>query len=163
MIRVEVRSRLRAPADVVWAEATTPAGIARELAPWLRMTMPRRLRHATLATVPLGVTLGRSWLLLGGIVPVEYDDLALIERGPHRFLERSQLASARVWEHERAVSEVAAGCELVDRLGVELRAPLRWLPGVAVIVRALVRAVFVHRHHELRARHGVGPEVFQKA
>lgn len=42
-------SELPLPAATVWARAMTPEGINYELAPWLRMTMPERLRARALA------------------------------------------------------------------------------------------------------------------
>ena len=44
----------------------------------------------------------RSWILLAGIIPVEYDDIVFEEVEPgHRFQERSSMFTLRVWEHER--------------------------------------------------------------
>ena len=116
---------MAADADEVWAAATAIDGVLHELRPWLRMTFPRRWRGATLADVPLGTPLGRSWILLGGVIPVEYDLLTLVERGPRRFREHSAMATLRVWSHERWVEECDGGCTLSDRLGWEMRVPLR--------------------------------------
>jgi hypothetical protein len=89
-VTVERTTALAAPAERVWARVTTFAGVNDELRPWLRMTAPRRLRDASLDDVELGRPVCRSWVLLGGVVPVEYDDVTLVERGPGmRFLERS--------------------------------------------------------------------------
>ena len=154
----EIASTLAAPAERVWAVALSEDGINFELAPWVRMTMPRGIRPGSgIADVPVGEPLGRSWLLLARVVPVDYDELCLAERGPGmRFLERSRLGSARAWEHERAV--VAAGdgaCELTDRVAIELRAPLRAIGGGAIAAR-IIRALFEHRHRRLRERWGEG-------
>lgn len=92
---VERRTLLGAPARTVWRRATTPAGINAELGPWMRMTVPRRLRAVTLDEVELGVRICRSWVLLLGVIPFEYDDLVLVERGPGlRFVERSSTLMA---------------------------------------------------------------------
>lgn len=56
----------------VWRRVTSFDGINAELGPVLRMRTPPALRDATLATVPLGVPLGRAWILLFGVLPVEY-------------------------------------------------------------------------------------------
>jgi ligand-binding SRPBCC domain-containing protein len=152
----DITTRLAAPAGRVWAAALSEEGINHELAPWLRMTMPKSIEPGmTIEDAPLGEKLGRSWILLGRFLPVDYDDLCLVERGPGmRFLERSQLGSARSWEHERAV--VPAGsdaCEITDRVEIELRAPLRALGGTRVAARVL-RALFTHRHKRLTQRWG---------
>ena len=152
----EISSRLAAPAERVWATALSEEGINFELAPWVRMTMPPRVASGSgIADVPLGEPLGRSWLLLGRVLPVDFDDLRLVERGPGmRFLERSQLGSARAWEHEREVETAGAGaCEITDRVAIELRAPLRAIGGGAIAAR-VIRALFEHRHRRLRERWG---------
>jgi hypothetical protein len=87
---VKQSSRLPIPADVVWARAVTEEGINDELRPLLRMTFPRELRGLTIDEVEVGVPLGRSWILLGGVLPVDYDDLLLaaLFRHRHRRLAR---------------------------------------------------------------------------
>ncbi|MDQ3571841.1 MAG: hypothetical protein M3383_03140 [Actinomycetota bacterium] len=161
--RFEIATRLAASAEQVYAWALTPEGINHELGPWLRMTMPKSIPPGmTIEEAPLGEKLGRSWILLAGVIPVDYDDLTLAERGPgFRFLERSQLGSAKAWQHERVVVATgAATCAVTDRLELELRAPLRVLGGSA-IARRVLRALFTHRHRRLRRRWGEdsGPEI----
>ena len=86
-----VSSALDRPAAEVWERAVTEEGINDELAPILRMTMPPGLRGKTVDTVEVGAELGRSWILLGRLLPVDYDDLKLVELEPgRRFLERSR-------------------------------------------------------------------------
>ena len=86
---------------------------------------------------------------------MDYDDLCLVELGPSfRFLERSKLGSARVWEHEREI--VATGdesCEITDRLAIELRSPLRAIGGGRMAPR-IIKALFEHRHKRLAERWG---------
>jgi ligand-binding SRPBCC domain-containing protein len=143
-------STLPAAAEDVWARAVTPEGINDELRPLLRMTMPRSLRGGTISEVPLGEPLGRSWILLFGLVPVDYDDLGLAERGPgFRFLERSTMLTMSSWEHERSVRPVGEGCEVTDRLTFRLRRPLAAVPGFAGLARAIVARLFAHRHRRL--------------
>lgn len=152
----EITTRLAAPAERVWAAAISEEGINDELRPWLSMTFPRGVDpETTIEDVPLSEPIGRSWIKLGGLVPVDYDDLCLAERGPGmRFLERSQLGSARRWEHERWVEPRGdEACEIGDRVGIELRAPLRALGGTRVAGRIL-RALFIHRHRRLVQRWG---------
>ena len=88
----------------------TEEGINDELAPILRMTMPPGLRGKTVDTVEVGAELGRSWILLGGLVPVDYDDLKLVELEPgRRFLERSRTLTFAVWQHERTIEPEGDG------------------------------------------------------
>jgi hypothetical protein len=110
------------------------------------------MRDRTIDDVPLGEPLGRSWILLFGLLPVDYDDLTLAERGPGlRFLERSALLSMRRWQHEREVKPTSEGCEITDKLTFELRGPLAILPGSGRLAPAIVGWLFRHRHRRLIA------------
>lgn len=151
METVEQSSIVRIPAAEAWARATSPAGINDELRPWLRMTIPGRLHGLGIGDVRVGEPLGRSWILLGGILPVEYDDIRLAELEPgRRFLERSSMLALGVWQHERIVEPAGEGaCRVTDRLGFELRFPLARLPGARRLARAIVAALFRHRHRRL--------------
>jgi ligand-binding SRPBCC domain-containing protein len=151
-ITFERSTRVAAPAEEVWRSATTPAGINDEFKPWMRMTVPRKLRAMSLDDVELGVQLGRSWVLLLGVVPFEYDDLVLVERGPgFRFLERSSTISARMWQHERTVVPSGSECAIVDRVVAELRPAVTRVPGAAAVFQRVVAAIFAHRHRKLAA------------
>lgn len=147
----EFTSVLDAPRAAVWAAVSTPAGINDELAPYLRMTMPATMRTLDAATVPLGVRLFRSWILLGGVVPIDYDDLVLVALDPGAgFHERSSMATARVWEHVRTLRDEGADrCVLTDRASFVPR--FAW---AAPVLRAIVPRVFAHRHRRLRRRFG---------
>jgi len=148
----EISTELAAGPEEVWQHATSPAGVNYEMAPWLRMTFPRDARVLTAAWAP-GRTLFRSWLLVGRILPLEYDDVsfAAVEPG-RRFLERSVLLSQRVWAHERIVEPLGSpsrGCRVTDRLAFEPR--IAWL---GAVYEAIFRGVFAHRHRRLRRRFG---------
>jgi ligand-binding SRPBCC domain-containing protein len=134
----------------VWARVTTARGINDELRPLLRMTAPASLRREGLAHVELGRRICRSFVLLLGVLPVDYDDVTLVRLDPPAgFLERSRMLSQRVWEHERTLEEVAEGCVLSDRVRYEPRLPV---PDRAL--RALYAAVFRRRHRRLRRHFG---------
>lgn len=138
-------------APEMWGRATAPEGINDELAPVLRMTIPRGLRGKTIDDVEVGVPLGRSWILLGGLLPVDYDDLCLAELDPgRRFLERSKTASLDPWQHERIVEPAGeARCHVTDRLDFELKPWVAWVPGSERVATAIVRFLFRHRHRRL--------------
>lgn len=151
MHSVEQTSVIPRPAAEVWDRAVSEQGINDELAPILRMTMPARLRGKTVDSVEVGVPLGRSWILLGRVLPVDYDDLCLAELEPgRRFLERSRTLSFAVWQHERIVEAVdPRSCRVTDRLGFELKRGIAWIPGVARLAGATVAFLFRHRHRRL--------------
>jgi hypothetical protein len=147
---IRVSSRLPAAPEAVWSRAMSAEGINDELGPLFRMTVPRGLEDLDLAKVGPG-RLGRSWILLFGLLPVDYDDLGLerIEQG-RGFLERSTMFSQRLWEHERTIEPAPrGGCTIADRVAWEPRPPF---PGR--LLRPLFAAVFRHRHRRLRRHFG---------
>ena len=157
MESIERSSSLPISAERAWARVVTEQGINDELAPWLRMTMPKRLRGRTIDDVAAEVLagdgeLGRSWILLFGVLPVDYDDLRIVELEPGRsFDERSQTLAFRVWLHRRTIEPSGPdGCRVTDRLGFELRALPARIPGAAHLSSAIVGALFTHRHRRLR-------------
>jgi ligand-binding SRPBCC domain-containing protein len=145
------RSRLDAPVDAVWARVSTMDGVNDELAPLFRMTHPPELDRLEPGLAELGERAFRSWVLLLGAIPVDYDDVTIVRLDPGRgFLERSPLGTQRLWEHERRLEPAdGGGCAIVDRIRHEPRFPLggRWQS-------ALFRQVFRHRHRRLRRRFG---------
>lgn len=153
MAEIHVASRLAARPDEVWARVTTPAGVNDEMRPYLRMTLPRGVESLDVETVELGKPLGRSWILLFGLLPFDYDDLCLVRLDPGRgFLERSTMLSQRLWEHERTLEAVEGGCEIADRVRWE---PRLGLPGAPL--RPAIGWFFRHRHKRLRRRFGGVP------
>jgi hypothetical protein len=148
---VEQSSVIARPAAAVWDRVVSEEGINDELAPILRMTMPRGLRGKTVDDVEVGVPLGRSWILLARLLPVDYDDLCLAELEPgRRFLERSRTLAFAVWQHERVVEPLNDGsCRVTDRLGFELKRGVAWVPGVPRVASAVVAFLFRHRHRRL--------------
>jgi ligand-binding SRPBCC domain-containing protein len=137
-----LRLWLPAPPEVVWARVTTPAGINDELLPWISMSLPA-------ATLPAGASanlaVGRCWLRLFGVLPVEYDDLFIARLVPFAFDERSSMLTQRHWLHRRRVRAANGGTELVDRIGFVPR-----LPWLASVYRPLIVTVFRWRHARLR-------------
>jgi ligand-binding SRPBCC domain-containing protein len=148
---VEQQSVLAAAPEAVWERVSTFEGINDELRPVLRMTAPARVRGLDPSEVVLGERIFRSWVLLFGLIPIDYDDLTLVALEPGRgFHERSRMLSMRVWEHERTLEpDGDGGCRVRDRLSLEPR-----LPGMGPLLERIVRATFRHRHRRLRRRFG---------
>jgi hypothetical protein len=147
---IQVASTLRAEPAAVWERAMSAEGIIAELGPLLRMTVPRGLDSLDLRDLEPG-PLGRSWLLLFGLIPIDYDEIGLARIEPGRgFLERSTMLSQRLWEHERTIETgEGGGATIVDRLAWEPRLPL---PGK--LLRPLIATVFRHRHKQLQHHFG---------
>jgi len=105
---VQMTSALMADRRTLLDHIGTLEGVNLELRPLLRMTLPRRFRGTTLYEVPTGEWLFRSWLLLGGVLPIDYDHLRLESVDPESgFIESSSMLSMRVWRHERRIQGLA--------------------------------------------------------
>lgn len=146
----EIASELAADRGVVLARAATWAGVNEELGPVFRMTAGS-FRGRSLFEARTGEPLFRSWLLLGGVVPVDFDHLRFEEIDPESgFVEASTMASMSEWRHERRVTDLpGGGCRVVDRLSFRPR-----VPGTGAALARFVAFVFRHRHRRLRARYG---------
>ena len=143
---IVTRSHLPASAEDVWTRAASFAGINDEFGWLLRMTAPREVRERGLDAVVPGRRLCRSWLLLFGVVPIDYDDITVVELDPPRgFLERSPMLSNRVWEHRRTIEPAGEGCVVTDTIRYEPRVPVPH-----ALLRRVYGAVFALRHHRLR-------------
>jgi len=120
-----------------------------EFWPVLRMTFPADLESISDGWQP-GKRLFRSWILLFGFLPVEYDDLTLVElEEGHRLLERSKMFTQKYWQHERELSETGAGVRIVDRVVFESR-----FSSLEAILLMIFRQVFRYRHFRLRQLYG---------
>jgi ligand-binding SRPBCC domain-containing protein len=140
-----VSSQVGAPPERVWERVIAPEGINHEMRPWMRMTMPAGIEALTPETIELGEPIGRSWILLFGFVPFDYDDVTIVEMDKgRRFLERSRMLSQRSWEHERTIEPSGGGSRVTDRIRLE---PRLGLPGAAL--RPAIHAFFRHRHRRL--------------
>lgn len=149
MIEIRRSSVVPASRDQVWARVVTAEGVSDEFRPLLRMRFPAALGGSvapSIADLPLGQPVGRAWILLGGVIPVEYDDLVIAEvEAPCFFQERSTLGSCRVWEHRRELEDLPGGrTRVTDLLRAEPRAGVP-----AWMVKRIVGALFTHRHRRL--------------
>jgi ligand-binding SRPBCC domain-containing protein len=144
---VEISTVVPAPQDRVWERIASVAGVNHELGPLVRMTAPPGVDEIDIDSVPLGELWFRSRVLVLG-VPLDYDDLAIVELEPgRRFLERSSMRSMRVWQHERVLDPAGeAATRVTDRLTFATRGPIPH-----ALARAVVRALFRHRHRRLAA------------
>ncbi|HYO66529.1 MAG TPA: hypothetical protein VEU33_10630 [Archangium sp.] len=146
-------SELRAAPEEVWSHATHMQGVNREFFPLVRMTWPGADGQLP-APPPLGQRLFRSWILLFGLLPIDYDDLTFAEFEPgRRFLERSVLLSQRQWEHERIVTPTATGCRLTDSVRFTPR-----LGALGALHLGIFRLAFWWRHRNLRRLFARGQE-----
>jgi len=147
---ISVSSRLNASPAEVWDRVISPEGINDEMRPYLRMTLPPGVEQLDPESVEIGVPIGRSWILLFGLLPFDYDDVCLARLEPGRgFLERSKMLSQRSWEHERTLEPTDGGCLVTDRVCWQ---PRLGLPGR--LLRPVIGWFFRHRHKRLQQHFG---------
>ena len=148
---VEQVSEVAAPCARVWERVVSPEGINDEMRPWMTMTMPKGTEELTIDTVPLGKPLGRAWIRLFGVLPIDYDHLSIAAIEPGRsFHETSTMLSMRSWQHERTLTPVGDSVTRVhDRITFEPRLLMRLS---ACVFAKVFAAFFAHRHRRL-ARH----------
>jgi ligand-binding SRPBCC domain-containing protein len=116
------------------------------------MTCPPQRVRLTVESFPLGKVAFRSWVLLLGLIPVEYDDFTLFELVPgSHFAEVSRLLSAREWRHRRVVVPDGTGSLVRDEVAF---AP-RWRL-LGQIQLGVYRLAFQMRHRSLRRIFGDG-------
>jgi hypothetical protein len=150
-IEIELSSQLAAPAAVVWGAASSMKGVNRELLPLVRMTYPADRATFSAGSVTPGRVVFHSWLLVGGVIPVDRHALSFESfDAVGGFVEESTSWLQRRWRHERIVAESSPErCIVTDRLLVEPR-----LTPASPLVRWAVTRVFRHRHRRLRQRFG---------
>jgi hypothetical protein len=137
----------------VWSWVITPEGINDEMRPYLRMTLPPGVEQLDPESIELGKPIGRSWILLFGLLPFDYDDVTVVRLDPERgFLERSQMLSQRSWEHERSIELDGNGCLIADRVSWQPRLGLPARP-----LRPVIGWFFRHRHKRLQRHFGGAP------
>src|SRR5262249_7811846 len=119
-------TRLRARPDEVWQHASSFIGVNRELWPLARMTYPPSMARLVPGRVPLVRTAFRSWILLLGLIPVDFDDITLIELTPGPgFYEVSRLLTWREGRPRRPITATQGGGAVIDETAPDPRG--RWL------------------------------------
>jgi hypothetical protein len=132
----------------VWSHVGSFAGVNRELRPLARMTYPAEFAILSPAMVLKDRPAFRSWILLFGFIPVDFDDITLVELEPGRgFYERSRLLTMREWHHRRSLIPTIAGCIVRDEV--------KCVPRIfGPVIFRLYRFAFKLRHRALRRLFG---------
>lgn len=149
--RFSMTSDVAADPETVWARVSTMAGVNAELGPWVQMSVPPGADDITLA--PTGRVAFHSWLSLGGVLPFDRHALTLVEvRDREGFIERSSSWLQACWGHTRTLTPLDGGTRVTDHLEVQPRVAI-----TAPLTARIVRALFAHRHRQLRAHFGTMP------
>jgi hypothetical protein len=144
-------SELDAPIDSVWEVVGTMQGVNAELGPWLRMTAPADTANLRIEEAPIGRPMFSSWVLLGGVLPIDRHHFKLdtVTRG-RGFVEDSTSWSQRRWEHRRDLEPRGdSACTVIDCLTFTPR-----VSASGAVLERIIRLVFRHRHRRLRDRFG---------
>lgn len=140
---------VHAPAAAVWAWVTAQEGINYEIGPYLKMTMPQAFRGKSIGDVSPGTHVGKSFLLLFGILPFGYDDITITAIQPGRmFREESAMTGMRTWIHHRTlVPQNDRTTMVTDEITL---APVVAVPGLTRLLSAVLATFFRYRHRRLR-------------
>lgn len=142
-------SEVFAPVGTVWERIINQEGINHEMGPYLKMTMPKSFRGKSIGDVSAGTHIGKSLLLLFGVIPFGYDDITIAQIDPGRmFLEESVMTGMRTWIHHRALEPVGDTTIVTDAITLAPQLPI---PGLARLLGTVVAAFFEHRHRRLQA------------
>lgn len=144
----EISSTVSASPVEAWRWITSVKGISTELAPVIRMSVPRGVTALSDLPIQPGKPLFRSIIYLFGVLPADYSNLTLLELNEGvGFVEQSPMGSMRLWRHERTIQPLTSGCRITDSLTFEPRI-------AATISSWVVKKLFRHRHQVLRAHLG---------
>ena len=145
MISLKFESKLKATPEQVWQRITSVEGLTSEMKPLFTLTAPKDIKTLDDIFVKADKILFRSWILLGGILPIDFTDLRLKSLDPGKgFVEESNMGSMKYWRHERKVVPAGQGYTFViDELTFEPR----YLKTVSA---ATIKFFFNHRHKNLR-------------
>jgi len=149
MRRFCVESEVPAAVDKVWERVTTPDGINHEIAPYLKMTVPKSFRGKSIGDVAPGTHLGKSLLLLFGVIPFGVDDITVAQIEPGRaFREESAMTGMRTWIHHRTLQPLDGKTVVTDTVTLAARLPI---PGLTRLLSGILTKFFSHRHRRLLA------------
>jgi ligand-binding SRPBCC domain-containing protein len=144
-------SKLTSSREKIWDWITSAKGISAEMWPYFKMTIPHGITNITNLKITLGQRLFRSYIFLFGFLPIDYDDMTLIElKNKVGFIEESPMGSMRLWRHERHIvdcPEDSSVLVLVDHITFEPR-------HFSHLIASFIFRVFQHRHRVLQKQLG---------
>ena len=149
MAQFSISSDLAVTPDALWRHAMSPVDINAELRPLLQMRFPAGIDDLSQRLAP-GNPGFRSWILLGGVLPVDYDDIRFSElEDGHHFQEQSTLLSQSRWSHRREITPLPGGARIADTV--------EFTPRISVlepVFEKIFSWVFRYRHRMLRRMYG---------
>ena len=101
-----------------------------------------------------GTHIGKSLLLLFGLIPFGYDDITVAQIEPGRmFREESAMIGMRTWIHQRTLEPADGKTVVTDAITL---IPRLALPGLTRFLGVTLAAFFAHRHKRLQGHFAAG-------
>ena len=149
MTDFQIETKLACTRERAWEWISSVAGIAAEMRPYFRMTVPPGVERLSDLKIELGKPFLRSRVFLFGFIPLGHWDFTLIALELGRgFIEQSPSSVMKSWRHERRLLD-CPGEPAAVRLSDHLTFEPHLAPG---LVGPFIERVFRHRHRVLRAR-----------
>lgn len=146
MLSFKRSSLLQTSPERLWQHAGSMTGVNRELFPMAQMTVPGEFKDLHLSQATTGRPLFRSWILFLGLIPIDYDEITIVEIFPGGgFQERSKMATNRIWAHKRTIVQEQAFCRITDEVEFQ---PVIHIVGLLML--PLYRLTFWLRHFNLQ-------------
>jgi hypothetical protein len=144
-----ISSELAVAPATLWDHAVNPLDVNAEFRPLLSMIFPAGVDDVTAGWEP-GRFRFRSFIKLGGVIPIEYDDLCFEEvvAGQY-FLERSSMFTQSEWEHRREIEALEDGARLTDSVAFSSR-----IEQLEPLFEKVFQWVFRWRHYKLQRIYG---------
>lgn len=135
--------------EKLWHAVTNMNGVNYELAPLVRMTVPKTYKGFTISDAPLNQPLFSSLILLFCYIPVDLHRFKLEKVVVNeRFEEYSNTLIHRFWQHTRILTTVKKGTRIEDRLTFQPRLPL-----LGYFLLPIFQLVFRNRHRKLNDKY----------
>ena len=175
MCSLEFKSELCCSREKVWKGISTMKGVNKEFFPLLYMTSPDS--NLQISSSLVGISpLFRSWLLLFGIFPIEFDLISFIQvKEEEKFEEKSSMLLIKEWNHKRDLYILSNDNQNNDSLNtlnndqkndlemdqkinetenktliVDRLSFIPRIPGTGFILSFIIKSLFYYRHWRLR-------------
>jgi hypothetical protein len=150
MFHINVQTIIFKERSIIWKRVSCFSGVNEELYPLMQMTCPDPTLQLTSQLIS-NKPLFRSWLLLFGFIPIDYDLIGITDcKEGHSFSERSSMGLMSKWHHDRFLHELNDNqTQVVDKLSFISR-----IPFTGFILSFIVRMLFKYRHYKLKTFYG---------
>ena len=144
-------STLNLPRTQLWQEVTNMQGVNYELAPFVKMTLPKEYEQFTIQDAPVGEKLFTSIILFFKFIPVDIHHFRLDQVVTNeRFEENSTSLMHQFWRHTRILRRIENGTEITDVIQFLPRLPL-----IGYLLQPVYQFVFRNRHQRLRNKFNI--------